>query len=222
MCHFEVMRVPTQTFQNLPETKKNRIFDSIKQEIIRHGVDHFLIAPIIRESEIPRGSFYQYFTDKKDVFDYLIGEIGQKKKMFFSQNQILKLEGHVPFSERLKTTLYWGLEFSTTFPEYQAVWHQLQLTKSPLLMPWIEQSKENAFRMYVEWLRVDMDQGLLNPNLDVEVTASLFVSLTTESLLSDFLNQSIDHDLVLKKINGLLYLVRYGLEKRITENGKDD
>ena len=33
------------------------------------------INKIIRQARIPRGSFYQYFTDKEELFYYLLGEM---------------------------------------------------------------------------------------------------------------------------------------------------
>src|SRR5699024_942868 len=41
------------------------------------------IANIVRESGISRGSFYQYFEDKEDVFFYLLNEQAQKTHLRF-------------------------------------------------------------------------------------------------------------------------------------------
>ncbi|PHV71632.1 hypothetical protein CS063_03450 [Sporanaerobium hydrogeniformans] len=72
--------MPKITFFNLPETKRKMIIEAAKEEFSRVLFEEASIANIIKKAEIPRGSFYQYFEDKKDLFVYLIGEMG--KQMF--------------------------------------------------------------------------------------------------------------------------------------------
>ena len=62
--------MPSQTYFNLPKEKQERIMDAIISEMGVHDYDAFNIASVIRQSKIPRGSFYQYFVDKDDLFDY--------------------------------------------------------------------------------------------------------------------------------------------------------
>ncbi len=65
----------SQTFLNLKEDKKNRIIKAAKKEFSRVPLDKALVSNIIRDSNIPRGSFYQYFENIDDLFVYIIDEI---------------------------------------------------------------------------------------------------------------------------------------------------
>lgn len=62
--------MPTETFFNLPEEKQDRILKAAKQEFSRVGLNEASIARVIKEADISRGSFYQYFTDKEDLYYY--------------------------------------------------------------------------------------------------------------------------------------------------------
>ena len=53
--------MPSQTFQNLSEEKKQRIFGAIYSELLRVPFPEMSINQIIKNAGIPRGSFYQYF-----------------------------------------------------------------------------------------------------------------------------------------------------------------
>lgn len=81
MCHFfvriekKVKSMISQTFLNLKEDKKNRIIKAAKKEFSRVPLDKALVSNIIRDSNIPRGSFYQYFENIDDLFVYIIDEI---------------------------------------------------------------------------------------------------------------------------------------------------
>ena len=56
------------TFERLPEEKKNRILQASRAEFIRYPYGKTSINRILAEAEIPKGSFYQYFDDKADLF----------------------------------------------------------------------------------------------------------------------------------------------------------
>ena len=64
--------MPKETFINLPETKKEKITNAILKEFARETFNKASISNIIKEAEIPRGSFYQYFEDKEDAIRYII------------------------------------------------------------------------------------------------------------------------------------------------------
>lgn len=74
--------MPKKTFLNLPEEKKKKILKSADKEFSRVPIEKVSIQNIIEQAEIPRGSFYQYFEDKEDLFDYMmnikIGDIEKK------------------------------------------------------------------------------------------------------------------------------------------------
>lgn len=69
--------MPKATFFNLPLEKREMILKAAKLEFSRALLDEASIANIIKQAEIPRGSFYQYFDGKLDLFMYLVDE-GQR------------------------------------------------------------------------------------------------------------------------------------------------
>lgn len=64
--------MPTRTFFNLKEEKKDRIEKALIHEFGKGSFEQASITDIIKKAKIPRGSFYQYFTDKKDAVKYVI------------------------------------------------------------------------------------------------------------------------------------------------------
>ncbi len=66
--------MPTQTFTNLPAEKRIRIIQAAKEEFSQYSFYEASINRIIKESNIPRGSFYRYFENKEDLFLYLLDE----------------------------------------------------------------------------------------------------------------------------------------------------
>ncbi|MBQ9330343.1 MAG: TetR/AcrR family transcriptional regulator [Oscillibacter sp.] len=65
----------TETFLRLPEEKRNRFLDAAWEEFTVVPYAKASINQIVRRAGIPRGSFYQYFEDKSDLFNYLMENV---------------------------------------------------------------------------------------------------------------------------------------------------
>ncbi len=74
--------MPTDTFYRLPEEKRERLVCAIYQELSRVPVTEMSINRIVHQAGISRGSFYQYFTDRDDLVDFLIGNFLNRIQAF--------------------------------------------------------------------------------------------------------------------------------------------
>ena len=67
--------MPTGTFFRLPEEKRMRLMESAWEEFTHISYADVSINKIIQAAGIPRGSFYQYFDGKEDLFFYLLDDV---------------------------------------------------------------------------------------------------------------------------------------------------
>lgn len=74
-CHKWGDRMPTRTFFRLPEEKRQRLIEAAWDEFSRVSYTDASINQIIHAAHIPRGSFYQYFEDKGELFWFLRDEM---------------------------------------------------------------------------------------------------------------------------------------------------
>lgn len=81
--------MPTSTFFNLPEDKKNKILKAANKEFERVPIEQVSIKNFVESAEIARGSFYQYFEDKEDLFQYIMSA-----KMGNMQNKLIEMIEH--------------------------------------------------------------------------------------------------------------------------------
>lgn len=81
--------MPTSTFFNLPEDKKNKMLKAANKEFERVPIEQVSIKNIVESAEIARGSFYQYFEDKEDLFQYIMSA-----KMGNMQNKLIEMIEH--------------------------------------------------------------------------------------------------------------------------------
>lgn len=64
--------MPKQTFLNLPKEKADAILNAAIVEFSRTSYAEASINKIIQMSKIPRGSFYMYFENKEELYNYLL------------------------------------------------------------------------------------------------------------------------------------------------------
>lgn len=64
--------MPTDTFFNLPEEKRARLMHAIREELARVPFSELSINRVVHSAGIARGSYYQYFSGKDDLYDYLL------------------------------------------------------------------------------------------------------------------------------------------------------
>src|SRR5262245_26197301 len=75
MCGDPAM--PEPTFDRLPAAKRQRIIDTAIAEFAEHPYDVASVSRIVEQAGIAKGSLYQYFEHKQDLFLFLIDYAAQ-------------------------------------------------------------------------------------------------------------------------------------------------
>lgn len=86
--------MPKETFYRLPDEKRERIMAAAEREFLENSFEAASINRIIKEAAIPRGSFYQYFEDKKDIFLYIV-DTHKNEAFDFVENFIKDCNGDI-------------------------------------------------------------------------------------------------------------------------------
>jgi len=76
--------MPKSTFFNLSEVKRERIIESAINNFAEMEYNDVTVSKIVKDAQIPKGSFYQYFEDKYDLYYYIVNLVGEKKKTYFT------------------------------------------------------------------------------------------------------------------------------------------
>ena len=70
--------MPSETFLNLNHEKQEKLLSAAKHEFSKESYANASINQMIKEAGISRGSFYMYFKDKKDIYEYLLQQYLEK------------------------------------------------------------------------------------------------------------------------------------------------
>jgi AcrR family transcriptional regulator len=172
--------MPKETFFNLPDDKRQMIEEVAIDEFANWGFDNASINRIVEVCQIAKGSFYQYFEDKKDLYKYLISKIAAEKIKFI--NPVLLNPTSVDFFTLMGAMYQSGLEFGKANPKAAILGNQLIKNKEhPVHKEIFEESKSTAEDFFKPLLQLAISKGEINPKIDLEFVSFILVALNTAS-----------------------------------------
>lgn len=155
--------MPNPTFFHLPEAKRKRLMDAVWQEFSSVSYMDASINKIIQTAEISRGSFYQYFSGKQDVFTYILQTIiDGTRNMFQAQ---LTVHNNDLFAAILGMydTLLWKHSKSRQDPAYDRVRTLFQLNTNLDMRQFTELLDQDTMADNTNQLLADTGYRLQSP-----------------------------------------------------------
>lgn len=206
--------MPKQTFFNLPEDKKERILNTAIDEFSKYYYHKASISRIVKNAGIAKGSFYQYFEDKKDLFKYLIGRAGEEKMKHF--NPIMTNIDNVNFFEVVRAMYITGIRFAMENPRLQQIADNFirdndTRLKQEILGDNIPKSNE----MFISMINKGIEKGDLDPSIDVALTASIITNLNIA--ISDYFIKEVkgkDYMEMMPLVDKMLYILQNGIKSK--------
>ncbi len=185
--------MPTTTFHNLPEEKRERISQAALDVFNKKGYDETSIADIVKAAGIPRGSFYQYFESKFDVFYMLLKE-AQKKKLEYLGPLIEKRKDE-PFFDILMDVFSLALRYLRDYPEYALLGRHMYHAGAEEVMKVVERLDEEGIKSPLYFLKRDQEKGHIRKDIDIRVLSRMIYSLSGPELLEAFHRGAGDEEL---------------------------
>jgi len=168
--------MPKDTFFNLPEEKRLKIEVVAIDEFAANGYDKASINRIVDHCQIAKGSFYQYFRNKKDLFKYIL-ERAYEEKLKFMSPVMENPEAH-DFFTLLKELYMSGLKFGEANPKLMAIGNQLLKNKDHAVYQEIlGESKPLANGIFKNLLELAISRGEVRENIDVKFISFLITSM---------------------------------------------
>lgn len=201
-------RMPKETFINLKPHKKEKLMQAMTKELSIHTFEHLSIANIVRDAEIPRGSFYQYFEDKEDLYQYYFAHIANLKMNYFKD---IFLSPTMTFFERIETLFKQGLVFKKAYPELVEVakkMYESDYYKDLLIKGGWENKVVDT---YQTWIEQDQKLGIIRETIDPKMLSELINEMTTRISLDSFIYDKYDEGIWEHKLDEMLDILKKGI-----------
>ena len=163
--------MPNQTFFNLLDEKREQILQVAIDEFAANDYDSASISRIVARAGIAKGSFYQYFADKEDLYGYLLGLLAEAKTRFLSLDH--PDPEHIGIFAYLRWTIEVGLAFALSYPKLTQIGlRALNAGKFPKAFD--VQVREATLAFYQQLVEAGKQQGDIAADIDSELAAVIF------------------------------------------------
>lgn len=216
--------MPTQTFFNLPEEKRQRIIRAAVMEFAANLFNKSSVARIVKNAGIPRGSFYQYFFDLKDLYKYVFSLAGEEKLKFFYQKVPKFQEDNLDFFQTLKALYVAGIQFAEDHPELTAIGNNFFKEDEAFKHELMGEHELKAEQFFADLIQKGIGRGQLDPSLNPSLTSYLMVTLNM-SLVNYYLNRLKATDILASKedllqlADDMLNLIANGIKSNEPHRG---
>ena len=203
--------MPTDTFHNLDQDKQNRIIHASVQEFAQYRYVEAKLSRIIKAAKIPRGSFYQYFEDKKDLYKYLFDIIAQEKIKYLSPQ--LANPQNMAFMDLFRELYKSGLNFAIDNPEYVKITQNLMSSGGELYRELIGDGLQMAREFYMRYIDADKAQGRIREDIDSLLLADIVIESISRIAIEEFnRGNEIHPEAMLERMEGMINILQKGIE----------
>lgn len=209
--------MPKETFFNLPEQKRARVIEAALDEFATRPYHKARITAIADQAGIAKGSFYQYFADKKDLFKYIADLIVKKKLEYLNHDMMLNKDKY-GFFELLHELYLSGFRFAKENPRLVDIANNLLNNKELQRELWNDY-QDQSFDYFQLLLKEGLAKGELDPTIDTALVSRLLTGINY--WLGDILYKGKDGKIdlddeagLMETIDKMLAFIKNGIKKR--------
>lgn len=175
--------MPRETFSRLKEEKKQIIRQAFLKEFSANSYDDASITSVVKRLRIAKGSIYQYFVDKQDLFEHLINESSRVKDGYLL---IVFREDYINFWQYFRALYEKRVQFDLDHPVESNFLYNLNNHLKSVM----GKINANAYfanqRKWMEGLiQTEVDNGFFRT--DVQVRSMAFLLFTVNRSIGDYL-----------------------------------
>jgi len=213
--------MPKPTFFNLPEEKRQKLIDCALDEFAGRDYDSASISQIVARAGIAKGSLYQYFSDKRELYGYLLELAAAKKGEMMAAAQPPRPV--MPVFETLRWLLEVMLSFELRYPRLAQLGFRAAYGKSPLPEEVLQQGRQATTDYFRALIERGQRSGELRSELDPSTAAWMLTAVLNE-MGSQFRARLADEDAALpagaiQRRNAAELERMYGQVLAVLENG---
>lgn len=219
--------MPNQTFFNLPEEKRQIITEIAIAEFASHDYENASITKIVKQAKIAKGSFYQYFEDKKELYLYLIDLANKEKLTFLQAAKPPQLNmGFFPYVRWLFSV---GTQFDLTHRALSQIVYRAVYGDVPFRDEVLKITQASSIEYIKQLVQQGIEQGDIATDINPDMAAFAIstlgeglkhfiptqLGLDFQQLAQEGVKKDIDLQAVDRVFDDLFRILEYGLSSKI-------
>lgn len=169
--------MPKETFKRLSEDKQNAFIEAFLEEFSQKQYEEASISQVVKSLGIAKGSVYQYFDGKLDLYLYL-KELSEQTKMEYILH--VRREAYPDFWAFFRDLYVEGIRFDLEHPKKSRFLHGIgRNERSPVLGDFLKEWMRKAREMMGKMIEVEVEAGRFRSDLPIKSMAHFLVSAST-------------------------------------------
>lgn len=128
--------MPNKTWNNLSQVKRKLIYERSLKYFAENEFNSASITELVKDLEIAKGSIYQYFKNKEDLYQHLLESAIDKKIKLFN---VLLIQPELDSKSFIRSLCLLDYKFKIEFPQYYGI-----INRS------LHESEKNSYKVTLE------------------------------------------------------------------------
>lgn len=193
------------TYLQLDADKQNRIMEAIIDEFSEYSFTHASINRMIKQANISRGSFYQYFENKEDCYLEMMKVIAKEKMEIFKN--IVQLDTNATLFDHYMHMVYQIQIWMQKRPKFYKISLLMDYDKSDFIQK-LMADNPNLLDYFYSLIKLDQERGIIRSNVDPQLLSEMLIAINRSMLMEYF--QKEDYQGMIDKTKDILELIKYG------------
>lgn len=166
--------MPKSTFLNLPDDKRAKLIELALDEFAAQPYHQASLSRIVERAGIAKGSVYQYFENKLDLYRWLLGHEVPRRKLAAQRSVTASgpEDGPEDLQAWLRALVLGGIDSMLADPRLIAVVAPItQATADPELRQFYDELRNASHAAFVELLVPLRDEGQIRDDVELELVA---------------------------------------------------
>ncbi len=178
--------MPSTTWENLDAQRRERVLDAAMAEFGRHGYSGGSLNVIARAAGVAKGSLFQYFDDKFDLFAHVAEQTSLRIYAVLAPYLVAPGDGE-PFVHHFTGLVDVWIDYMAGHPLERGVTAATTMELDPQVRTAV---REPVHRLYAQGLRPllqgAVEAGELRADADLDALVSLLVLVLPHLALAPF------------------------------------
>lgn len=207
--------MPKQTFINLNIERQEEILQVAFEEFALKAYQNASLSIIIKKLGLAKGSFYRYFSNKKDLFAYLIEDATSRR--LSKLDNLINQDG-IDFFELIKQNFIEKIRFDNEYPVIGAFLYQIMHEKDNSEVSDIIKNLFNNIILQTKYI-VTLDK-FKHQLMDIEPEMIAFQIFHMQLWLYDYVayKYNIDYEANIREQKSIFDMLEEQLEQLIDQS----
>ncbi|MDR1379089.1 MAG: TetR/AcrR family transcriptional regulator [Synergistaceae bacterium] len=204
--------MPTRTFRNLAVEKQEKILQAAIREFKQRNVQEANLSNIVSAAGISRGSLYQYFSNREDMYVYIFDTLRARRAEYVKP--AFNLYKKAPFIEFFEAFYLRDSEFLLMHPDHIELGKQLYSHAHGVSRGLIQRQQIQYKESFLIAIEFDKERNIIAPDIDSSALAELCVHFVTDIFIFHSVTSQLSMENIRRHASKTLYIIKNGITLR--------